>query len=119
MEKLLEESLLYDFYGELLTSHQKDIYEDFVLNDLSLSEIAQERGISRQGVHDTVKRCRRQLQSYEDRLHLVERFMRIKRNISTIVDCSDSILSDPESSPGSRENAENIRNLCISIMDQL
>ena len=42
MEKFIEEALLYDFYGELLTEHQKLIYEDFVLNDLSLSEIAED-----------------------------------------------------------------------------
>ena len=52
MEKFIEEALLYDFYGELLTEHQKLIYEDFVLNDLSLSEIAEDREISRQGVYD-------------------------------------------------------------------
>ena len=48
MEKILEQSLLFDFYGELLTPHQKSIYEDFVQNDLTLGEIAGERGISRQ-----------------------------------------------------------------------
>ena len=47
MEKILEQTLLYDFYGELLTEHQKQIYEDVVLNDYSLSEVAQEQGISR------------------------------------------------------------------------
>ena len=52
MEKIVEQTLLYDFYGELLTDHQKEIYEDAVFNDLSLSEIANEQGISRQGVHD-------------------------------------------------------------------
>ena len=57
MEKFIEEALLYDFYGELLTEHQKLIYEDFVLNDLSLSEIAEDREISRQGVYDIVRRC--------------------------------------------------------------
>ena len=62
MEKILEQSLLFDFYGELLTSHQKAIYEDFVLNDLSLGEIAQERQISRQGVYDIVRRCNKQLE---------------------------------------------------------
>ena len=46
MERFIEEALLYDFYGELLTEHQKLIYEDFVLNDLSLSEIAEDREIS-------------------------------------------------------------------------
>ena len=52
MEKIVEQGLLYDFYGELLTGHQRNIYEDVVFNDLSPSEIAREQGISRQGVHD-------------------------------------------------------------------
>lgn len=54
MNEILEQALLYDFYGELLTSHQKEIYEQFVLEDLSLSEIAEDAGISRQGVHDLI-----------------------------------------------------------------
>ena len=57
MEKIVEQGLLYDFYGELLTPHQRRIYEDAVLNDMSLSEIAEEQGISRQGVHDLIRRC--------------------------------------------------------------
>ena len=52
MEKIVEQGLLYDFYGELLTEHQRRIYEDMVFNDLSPSEIAKEQGISRQSVHD-------------------------------------------------------------------
>ena len=67
MEKIVEQGMLYDFYGELLTEHQRKIYEDVVLNDMSLSEIAEEQGISRQGVHDLVRRCDRTLQSYEER----------------------------------------------------
>ena len=70
MEKIVEQGLLYDFYGELLTPHQRRIYEDAVFNDLSLSEIAQEAGISRQGVHDLIKRCDRTLEEYESKLHL-------------------------------------------------
>lgn len=49
MDKLARQALLYDFYGELLTEHQRNIYEDVVLNDYSLSEVAQDQGISRQG----------------------------------------------------------------------
>ena len=71
MNDILEQALLYDFYGELLTSHQKEIYEQFVLEDLSLSEIAGEAGISRQGVHDLIKRCQKALEGYEEKLHLV------------------------------------------------
>ena len=56
MEKIVEQTLLYDFYGELLNEHQKNIYEDVVFNDLSLSEVADEYGISRQGVFDLIKR---------------------------------------------------------------
>ena len=84
MEKILEQTLLYDFYGELLTEHQKQIYEDVVLNDYSFSEIAEERGISRQGVHDLVKRCNRILKEYEAKLHLVERFLTVKGRIEEI-----------------------------------
>ena len=49
MEEKIEQAYLYDFYGELLNEHQRKIYEDFVFNDLSLGEIADEEGISRQG----------------------------------------------------------------------
>ena len=78
MEKIVEQGLLYDFYGELLTEHQRHIYEDVVMNDMSLSEIAQEAGISRQGVHDLIKRCDKTLEEYESKLHLMERFRNIK-----------------------------------------
>ena len=84
MNKILEQALLYDFYGELLTPHQKEIYEQFVLEDLSLSEIAEGAGISRQGVHDLVKRCQRSLEGYEAKLHLVERFLSVKEKVGEI-----------------------------------
>ena len=56
MEKIVEQAMLYDFYGELLNDHQKSIFEEYVLDNFSLSEIAEEHGISRQGVHDMIKR---------------------------------------------------------------
>jgi Uncharacterized protein conserved in bacteria len=84
MEKILVQTLLYDFYGELLTKHQKNIFEDVVLNDYSLSEIAEEKGISRQGVHDLVKRCNQTLKGYEEKLHLVEKFLSTKQKVKEI-----------------------------------
>ena len=80
MEEKLEQAYLYDFYGELLNEHQRQVYEDFVFNDLSLGEIASEEGISRQGVADLIKRCNKKLLDYEAKLHLVETFMSILRN---------------------------------------
>lgn len=85
MEKIFEQALLYDFYGELLTEHQRNIYEDVVFNDMSLGEIAEEQGISRQGVHDLIKRCDKILQDYESKLHLVERFEKAKEKVSEII----------------------------------
>ncbi len=78
MERIVEQTLLYDFYGELLNEHQRGVYEDAVFNDLSLSEIADEYGISRQGVHDLIKRVSNTLEGYESKLHLVEKFMDTK-----------------------------------------
>ena len=90
MEKLEWKGMLYDFYGELLTQHQKRIYEDAILNDLSLSEIATEQGISRQGVHDLIKRCDKILADYEEKLHLVEKFSKIKLMIREINQLTDN-----------------------------
>ena len=84
MERFVEQALLYDFYGELLTENQKNVYEDVVLNDYSLSEVAEEKGISRQGVHDLIKRTNKALGEYEEKLHLVEKFLHIKEKVSQI-----------------------------------
>ena len=65
MEKFVERTLLYDFYGELLTKRQQQIYESVVLEDYSLSEVAEELNISRQGVHDMIRRCDKALEGYE------------------------------------------------------
>ena len=104
MEKIVEQGLLYDFYGELLTEHQRRIYDDVVLNDMSLSEIAQEQGISRQGVHDLVRRCDRTLQGYEERLHLIERFLKVKQTVGQI----EKISSE-----------EQVRRLAAQILEEL
>ncbi|MBR6147252.1 MAG: DNA-binding protein [Lachnospiraceae bacterium] len=84
MEKIVKQGLLYDFYGALLNDHQRLIYELVVYDNMSLSEIASEQGISRQGVHDLIKRCDKSLEEYENKLHLVERFMAIKDEVEII-----------------------------------
>jgi hypothetical protein len=104
LEKLEYRGMLYDFYGELLTQHQKKIYEDAVFNDYSLGEIADENGISRQGVHDLIKRCDKMLNGYEEKLHLVEKFSRIKYKIQQINRLTDD---------------EEIRRLSNDIIEEL
>ena len=105
VNEILEQALLYDFYGELLTDHQKEIYGQFVLEDLSLSEIAQSEGISRQI-----------LEGYESKLHLVEKFLSVKKMVQEINDVLDSYESrdvEPE------VMAERIRRISDTIIEEL
>ncbi len=90
MKKIVEQGLLYDFYGELLTEHQRNVYEAAVYDDLSLTEIADEHGISKQGVHDLIKRCTKTMQGYEDRLHMIRRFEAIKENAEKLKEISET-----------------------------
>ena len=116
MNKFLEQALLFDFYGELLTDHQKEIYEQFALEDLSLSEIAEMKGISRQGVHDLVKRCQKTLEGYEMKLHLVEKFLSVKEKVSKIDDTlaeRECEKNDPE------EMVKRIRKIADAIIEEL
>lgn len=94
MDKIIERGQLFDFYGELLTSHQQKIYSDAVFNDLSLSELSEEQGISRQGIHDLIKRCDKQLSFYEEKLKLIDKFLKIRRDasrIDEIIDCDNGL----------------------------
>lgn len=93
MEKMVRQALLFDFYGELLTEHQKNIYSDIVLNDLSYSEVARDEGISRQGVYDLVKRCDKILEEYESKLLLVEKFLNTKERVSRIHELATDLKS--------------------------
>lgn len=116
MDKLYEQTMLFDFYGELLTEHQRRIYEDVVYNDLSLGEIAEEQGISRQGVHDLVKRCDKIMQGYENKLHLVEKFARAKETISRI----EQLTLDGEADGVTVKNKLNrIRELSRELLNEL
>ena len=108
---LLEQALLYDFYGELLTDHQKEVYEQFVLEDLSLSEIAESAGISRQGVHDLIKRCNKLLEGYEAKLHLVEKFLSVKKKVQRIDELLDSDSDD--------EAIQRVRQIAGEILEEL
>ena len=116
MNEILEQALLYDFYGELLTDHQKEVYEQFVLEDLSLGEIAREEGISRQGVHDLVKRCQKTLVGYEEKLHLVEKFLSIKEKVGQIDEMLDTY---EETGRDKKEMISQIRQISNRIIEEL
>ena len=116
MKDIFKSSLLYDFYGELLTERQQQVYESVVLEDYSLSEAAEDLGISRQGVHDMIKRCNKTLEEYEQKLHLVEKFLSVKEKVSKIDDTLaewEREKNDPE------EMVKRIRKIADAIIEEL
>lgn len=124
MSSIFEKTLLYDFYGELLTNHQKEIYELYNLNDLSLGEISEQLGISRQGVHDTLKRCDKQLDNYENKLQLVDKFLSNKQKIDKIFSYTTDILDDlvgkeQVESQIVVSRIEEIQKICKKILEEL
>jgi len=97
LEKTTQMNLLYDFYGIMLTEKQREFVELYYLDDLSLAEIAEQFEISRQAVHDNIRRAGAQLLELESKLRLVERFER-RREIG------ERVLSLLEELPEPRRN---------------
>ena len=92
-DDVTRQSLLYDFYGELLTKRQKEVMELYNEENLSLAEIAEEFGISRQGVHDALHKAQKALEQYERKLGLVERFSATREAIDNISAEIDGAIS--------------------------
>ena len=88
VESFVKQSLLYDFYGSLLTGRQREIYEAWALYDYSPAEIADGLDISRQAVHDIIRRTNAALEEYEEKLRLVEKFLKIKEETAKIESCT-------------------------------
>ena len=83
-EGRLMQSMLLDFYGELLTEKQRECYDLHYNEDLSLSEIAEQAGVSRQGVWDNIRRAEAALREMEEKTGLIRRFTEIRRGLETL-----------------------------------
>jgi len=114
LDELIYLSMLYDFYGDLLTDQKKKVFEDYILNDLSLSEIAEQLNISRQGVHDIVKRCTQELKDYEEKLSLFRKFTKIKQMLGSIKDLCNKISEN-----GDLSKLQDIEMLADDILKEL
>ena len=84
-------SVLFDFYGDLLTEKQKELFDLYYNEDLSLSEIAEHAEISRQGVRDTVVRAESALREIEDRVGLVKKYSGLEEKLRQIVSAAEAI----------------------------
>ena len=113
IESIAENSLLYDFYGQLLSKRQQEVMALYHEENLSLSEIAEEFGISRQAVHDTLKKAEQALGEYEGKLGLVARMMKSKEAVADIDARIDRMISElthsrevQDAEPSARQNPE-------------
>ena len=113
MEKIVEQGLLYDFYGQLLTAHQQKIYELAVYENLSYNEIAEQEGISRQGVRDSIKRGESTLKELEDQLQFAGRFEQLTAYSRVIRKYAKDILAYVDS----RGYTEQIRRAANEIVE--
>ncbi len=103
MDNLIKDRLFYDFYKELLTNHQREVLDLYYNEDLSLAEIAQRLGSSRQAIYDIVKRSAKSLNNYESKLHLVSNEINREKKYNEIIKNLKTILGKEEISSNSKE----------------
>lgn len=113
-----EITVLLDFYGEMLTEKQRDMIEYYYNDDLSLGEIAQNEGITRQGVRDSIKRAEAQMLEMEERLGLAKRFKELKAGLLEIEQCVKNIEDINLRTMCSRDISDNVRKI-IALTDSL
>lgn len=99
LEKFNRMALLQDFYGRLLTPRQQRVFELYYDQNLSLGEIAEEYGISRQAVYDLLRRTEKSLESYEDRLGLVAKFTEDGRKLQEALVTLKTLPRDTVTAP--------------------
>lgn len=118
-EKMVEMGMLFDFYGKLLSTTQYTVVEHYYIDDLSLSEIAVNLEISRQGVHDALKRAEKKLYSYEEKLGLVKKFESNKEKTRDILNYIDEINIEAKQLNLNQvdENIENIKKMVVDILE--
>ncbi len=98
VEKIVELTQLYDFYGELLTDKQKAVLSLYLMEDFSLVEIAEQLSISRQAVYDYIAKCSKTLYGYEAKLGLLNRFLEREATLNRIADDLAEIAGEPNAS---------------------
>ena len=114
LQQRIRDGLLLDAYSSLLTEKQRLACEMTLLQDLSLSEAAESLGVSRQGVHDLVTRSNKTLEEYEEKLHLVQRFVQIRENVNEI-----RKLTDPSGDTPKEDVMQRIAAIASDIFEEL
>ena len=112
MDKSIRQALLFDHYGSLLTEYQQRIYKEVIFDDYSISEVAQDEGVTRQGISDMIKRCDKMLESYEMKLGLAKRYIKTKQYVEDIISSIEKYKKDKKSS-----HIDHIADISEKILD--
>lgn len=115
IEKMIEISMLYDFYGQLLTAKQRELLKLYHEDNYSLSEIAEEFGISRQGVHDAVKKAEKALHEYDSKLGLISKFTATEEAVAEIDGEIDRLIRENSQNKPLTDRLKHLK----SIIDQI
>lgn len=115
LEAAAQVSMLFDFYGEMLTKRQQEVIRLYHEENFSLAEIAEELSISRQAVHDTLKKAEKALRSYEERLALVDRMEKSRRVIETTDRTIDKLMSKCSKDEALMKDLKKIRKAIDSL----
>lgn len=107
-EKSYTVGMLLDFYGELLPQRQRQVADLYYNDDLSLSEVAEECGITRQGVRDALKKAEEQLRGFEERLGLLEKHLAGKRTLQGVLERLEQLSSQGVDTEDLKEQIKNL-----------
>lgn len=121
IEKKVRLGNLFAFYGQLLTEKQQEILRLYYIHDLSLGEISENLGISRQAVYDTLKRTQKLLEEYEKKLGLLNKFMKTRYKINELVVSIDDLIEDVNKNFDKvyvLEKMKNLKNMTLEILDE-
>ncbi len=117
IKNMAEMSLLYDFYGELLTPRQNSVMQQYYGDDYTLGEIAESEHISRQAVHDTVHKAEKALRTYEQKLGLVSRFVQTETVLDRASDELGRMMKDREDDEELVHRLDTIKEMIDTIRD--
>lgn len=114
IEKKLKLGNLFDFYGQLLTSKQQDVMNLYCVHDLSLGEISENLSVSRQAIHDTIRKCEKILDDYEARLKLYEKYISRKKSIQAITSSLDEVTKKDKID---KDTLQDIKTKLLELLD--
>ena len=122
IDQTVHMGLLYDFYGQLLTDKQRLFFSLYHQDDLSLGEIAEEYGVTRQAVYDTLRRSQSTLMNFEEKLGLIAKFGKqreLMETIQTRIEDLRKMLSNEDIGGSWQEQLAELENLAVQVMENI